>query len=66
MRIDIKKMDLSLARAGMTDRKLRSSVSAHTLTKIRRGEDVKPFTVGRIARALGVDPADILVEEDLP
>ena len=64
MKINPNKLDLCLARAGMTDRRMREYVSSNTMTRIRRGEEVKPRTVGKIARALGVDPAEIAKEEN--
>lgn len=39
-------------------------LSPQTLTRIRKGTDVKPVTVGKIAKALGVDPAEIIEMED--
>ena len=63
MKIDVKKLDLLLARKCMVKSDLRDGSSPSTLRKISRGEEVKPATAGRIAKALGVDPADILEEE---
>ena len=62
MKIDVKKLNLLLARKCMAMSDLRDGSSPSTLRKISRGEEVKPATVGRIARALGVDVAE-LVEE---
>jgi len=62
MRIDTVKLDLCLARAELTDRRLREYVSSNTMQRARRGEELKPPTVGKIARALGVDPAEIVKE----
>lgn len=64
MRIDNVKLDLWLARQQKSLIDLRSSgISPQTLTKVRRGEAVKPKTVGGIAAALGVDPTEIIKEE---
>lgn len=60
MRIDPEKLDLALARKCKTISELRKQVSPQTLVKVRRGEEIKPRTLGRIANALGVDPADII------
>ena len=60
MKIDTMKLDLQLARRCMSLRDLRESTSPQTLTRIRRGEDVKPKTLGRIAQALNIDPAEII------
>ena len=63
MKIDNHKLNLILAKRCMNLRDLRAGTSPQTLTRIRRGEDVLPATLGRIAKALGVDPADIIKEE---
>lgn len=63
MKIDNKKLDLLLAQRCMNLRDLRQGTSPQTLTRIRRGESVLPATVGRIAKALGVDVTEILEEE---
>ena len=63
MKIDCKKLELLLARECKSLSDLRDGTSPQTLRRIRRGEDVKPKTAGRIARALGCDPADILEGE---
>lgn len=63
MKIDNHKLDMVLAKRCMNLRDLRAGTSPQTLTRIRRGEDVLPATLGRIAKVLGVDPAE-LIEED--
>lgn len=60
MRINPKKLELCLARACKSELDLRNNVSPQTLLKIRKGKDVKPKTVGRIAHALNVDVTDII------
>lgn len=60
MKIDNRKLDVLLARRCMTVADLRKEVSSQTLTRIRRGENTKPVTVGKIALALGVDVTDII------
>ncbi len=60
MRIDVKKLELCLARACMSEADLRTGTSPQTLLRIRRGMEVKPKTVGRIALVLGVDVIDII------
>lgn len=62
MRIDNNKLNLLLAKRCMNLRDLRAGTSSNTLTRIRRGENVLPATIGRIAKALDVDPADIIEE----
>lgn len=63
MKIDTTKLDLLLARQCKSLSDLRDGTSPQTLNRIRQGEEVKPRTAGRIARALGVDVADILEKE---
>lgn len=60
LKIDNQKLDLLLARRCMSLRDLRNGTSPQTLTRIRRGESIKPVTVGRIAKALDCDPTDII------
>ena len=60
VKIDVGKLNMMLARRCMALTDLRSGTSPQTLTRIMRGEEVKPRTVGRIANALGVDVADII------
>ena len=64
MKIDTARLDLVLARCCMNAADLRNGTSPQTLKRIYRGEEVKPKTVGRIAAALGVDPAEIMEKED--
>ena len=64
MKIDNRKLDLILARRRKSLQELRGNgLSPQTLTRIRRGEDVKPKSIGTLAEALGVDPAELLREE---
>lgn len=60
MRVDPKKLELYLAKACMSESDLRTGTSPQTLLKIRKGMEVKPKTVGKIAIALGVDVIDII------
>lgn len=61
MKVSNLRLDLALARQKKSLRELRGEgVSPQTLTRIRRGEEVKPKTVGFIAAALGIDPAEII------
>ena len=63
MKINKAKLDLALARACMNPRQLRESVSPQTIMRAREGKDIKQASVGRIARALGVDVAEIIDTE---
>lgn len=63
MKIDNRKLDVLLARQCKSLSDLRTGASSQTLTRIRRGDNIKPSTLGRIARALNCDPEDILEKE---
>ena len=63
MKIDNRKLNLQLARQCKIISDLRGVASSQTLTRIRRGDDIKPSTLGRIAQALGIDPAELIEEE---
>ena len=60
VKIDVGKLNMMLARRCMALTDLRSGTSPQTLTRIMRGEEVKPRTVGRIAKALRCEPDDIV------
>ena len=60
VKIDVGKLNMMLARRCMALTDLRSGTSPQTLTRIMRGEEVKPRTVGRIAKALSCEPEDIV------
>ena len=62
MKIDIKKLDMVLAKRCMSMSDLKTDVSPQTLKRARRNEDLLPKTVGRIARAAGVDVSEIVME----
>lgn len=64
MQVDNHKLDLILARRRKSLQELRGEgLSPQTLTRIRRGEDVKPKSIGTLAEALGVDVSEIIREE---
>lgn len=63
MKISITKLELQMARACKTREDLREVLSDGTLRRIRTGADMRPATLGRIARALGVDVIEIMKEE---
>lgn len=62
MKIDTAKLDLLLARKCKALSDLRDGSSPQTLKRVRKGEEVQPKTVGRIAKALNCDPADIIMD----
>lgn len=63
MKVDNEKLDMALAKRCVNLRSLRADMSAQTLSRIRQGADIRPATLGKLARALGVDPVEILKEE---
>ena len=62
MHISSEQLFLSMARTCCTMKKLSalSGVSVQTLRNIKAGKAIFPETAGKIARALGVDVADLL------
>ena len=65
MKINNRELNIALARACKNLSDFRGEgLSPQTLTRIRKGISVKPVTVGKIARALGVDPANIIEQEE--
>lgn len=66
MRIDKRKLKLIMARQMITMELLaeRAGISRQRLYAIQRSENIRPKTVGRIAKVLGVDENEILEDED--
>lgn len=65
MKIDRTKFDLAKARACMGTKELvASGIPKGTLCGILNGKNVRPETIGRLAKALGVDVTEILTDED--
>lgn len=63
MKIDRRKYMLARARACMGQKDLEAfGIPKGTLCRALR-EDVRPETIGKIAKALGVDVTEILVDE---
>lgn len=64
MRIDTEKLELAMARACKAKKDLADSgVPYSTLHRAYKGTNVTPATVGVIAKALGVDPAEIIKKD---
>lgn len=65
MNIDKPKLTLAMARACMATRDLAAAadVSPQTINAALRGQNVRPAVLGRLARALGVDPTEIIAPE---
>lgn len=64
MRIDNRKLDILLAERCMNRGNLRNGTSPQTLKRASKGAELKPKTVGRIAKALGVSVTDILADSE--
>lgn len=66
MKANRKKLELAMARACMSTGDLvkKSAMPPQTVNNVIRGRDVRPATIGKIARALDVDVADILEVEE--
>lgn len=64
MKADRAKLELALARACMTPESLTvaAEMPRATVNNVITGRSVRPATLGRIARALGVDPAELIQE----
>ena len=65
MRISKNKFGIAMLNAGITSIKELAAVSGVSINTIRRsnnGGTVKLATLGRIAKSLGVDPAELLEE----
>lgn len=56
---------LAMARRGLTVQELAelSEVPPRTLRDVMRGEPTRPKTLGKVAKALGVDPAELVIPE---
>lgn len=60
MKVDKAKLDLMRARKQL--RLSEIGVSKVTVKRINAGAELKPYTVGRIANALGCDVTEIIME----
>lgn len=65
MKVDKTKLRLAMARACMNTEDLiaAAEMPRATVNNIIVGKNVRPGTLGRVARALGVDITEILEEE---
>ena len=65
MKVDHKKLELAMARACMNSADLPATAGLPrpTVQNAIVGKSVRPATLGRIAQALGVDPAELLKED---
>ena len=65
MQIDPKKLQLAMARNCISIKNLaeKSGITTQTIIKVQCGRKVRPETAGLLAKALGVDPSEIIKEE---
>ena len=66
MKTDKGKLTLAMARACMNPQDLAKTAELppQTVNGVIRGRSVRHATLGKVARALKVDPADIIKKED--
>lgn len=65
MKLNKKKYELARARACMSSSDvIEAGIPKGTLCRVIGGEDVRPETIGKIARALGVDVTEIIETEN--
>ena len=64
VKVNRKKFELALARACLTPDELAklANMPRPTLNNVVTGRSVRPATLGRVARALGVDVEEIMEE----
>jgi hypothetical protein len=65
MKLDVKQMELLQARKCLKDVDIYkgSGLSSRTFYEAKLGLNVTPATIGRIAKAMNVDPAELIKEE---
>lgn len=66
MKVNRNKLRLAMARACMNtiDLSVKAKMPVQTINGVLRGRSIRPATLGRIAKALGVDVTDILEKEE--
>lgn len=66
MVINLKKFDAALAKSGINLMELakKSDLSYQSIRRARKGSALKPKTIWKLSRALGVDPLEIMEEEE--
>lgn len=66
MKINRKKLKLAMARSCMnsSDLPIASGLPYATIKNAIVGKSIRPGTLGKIAKALNVDPAEIIEQED--
>lgn len=64
---DKRKILLSMARLGIDRQELieASDLPPRTLSDVMAGKSVRPKTLGKVAKALRVDPAELVLPEEV-
>lgn len=66
MKIDVKKLEMALANAGMNNSQVarQADITRCTLINAKKGKNVRPYVIGNIAKALGVEIDEIIEKDD--
>ena len=66
MKANRKKLQIAMARACMnsSDLPAAAKLPKATVQNVITGRNIRPATIGKIAKALGVDPVDIIETEE--
>lgn len=66
MKTDRKKLELAMARACMStsDLQIATGIPRPTINNVISGRSVRPSTLGRVAKALGVDVVELIKDID--
>ena len=66
MKVDRAKLERAMARACLDSKELaeKAQIPRPTLNNAIVGKGVRPSTLGRIAKTLGVDPLEIIEQEE--
>ena len=66
MKINVKNLELAMARACMSATKTAEAagICRNTMQTARHGKHVSPWTIGSIAKALNVDITEIIEKEE--
>ncbi len=67
MKADRKKLEIAMAQACMNaeDVQKKAEIPRPTFNNVISGRNVRPGTIGKVARALGINVVDILREEQV-
>ena len=65
MNIDKRKFEIAVANACILNKELseKSGIRQETIARMKKGANVSPVTVGKIAKALGITPGELIETE---